>query len=414
MYCAGTLWHSGAALADPTTAQPAAPASGESQSPPTGSFFSSLKQALRQDLNYEVVRGHFDVGSPPDTHRFYCLIDTRSGRKEGYGVGGETFVRPDGMTGLKAGGVAPDSCDKAEQQGILVTTGYVLKLGPKAASNAAAITTASAPAAASATAPTPAAASAAVSTSAATTAAAASSAPRTTEAAKPGAASDKVDVAGIRLGMTPDQVRTVLKSKMLADYYESTGTLGAASGRYMNVISAWSAGDDPESFEVMFTPVPGKERVMAVVHSAANSGPGGAGALPAALVRKYGGYAAADLPESPTWRIQSDGTVQTGDGCSRRAVVGGLAKAEPSPIPRQNIALKTTPEEFRFQIDHCGVAIITEDHAASAGAAPGMITRFTVTAYSPSIGFEGAAAATQLMQTAGGAPPKPPSVDSKL
>ena len=110
---------------------------------------------------------------------------------------------------------------------------------------------------------------------------------------------------------------------------------------------------------------------MAVAHSAAISSDNAAGALQTALVKKYGGYTAADLPDSPTWRIQADGTIQTGDSCSRRAVFGGLAKAEPSAVARPNLALKTTPDEFRFQIDRCGVAIITEDLASfsSAGTA---------------------------------------------
>jgi hypothetical protein len=63
--------------------------------------------------------------------------------------------------------------------------------------------------------------------------------------------------------------------------------------------------------------------------------------------------------------------------------------------------LKTSTEEFRYQIDHCGVAIITEDDAASNPDAPlkdRLVARFTVTAYSPAIGFEGATMAAQLMQ----------------
>jgi len=36
-----------------------------------GSFLSSLKQAFTEDFDKEVVRGHFDVGSPPDAHRYY-------------------------------------------------------------------------------------------------------------------------------------------------------------------------------------------------------------------------------------------------------------------------------------------------------------------------------------------------------
>jgi hypothetical protein len=49
---------------------------------------------------------------------------------------------------------------------------------------------------------------------------------------------------------------------------------------------------------------------------------------------------------------------------------------------------------------------VTEDHSTANGGAPRedrIVTRFTVTAYSPSIGFEGATTAAQLIQTAGDA-----------
>src|ERR1019366_3964670 len=114
-----------AALADPQAAEgntaAASSAAGDAQSPaPTGNFFSSLKQAFKQDLDREVVRGHFDV----DTHRYYCLVDAKTGKGETNGVAGQPFVRSDGMTGIKAGAVSFYSCATVEQQGILVTTGY--------------------------------------------------------------------------------------------------------------------------------------------------------------------------------------------------------------------------------------------------------------------------------------------------
>jgi len=113
---------SSGALADPQA--------GDAQTPaPTGNFFSSLKQAFQQDLNREVVRGHFDVGSPPDSHRYYCLVDAKTGKSETNGVAGEPVLRPDGMTGIKAGAVSFYTCANAEQQGILITTGYTLSQG---------------------------------------------------------------------------------------------------------------------------------------------------------------------------------------------------------------------------------------------------------------------------------------------
>ena len=127
---------------------------GDAQAPaPSGNFFSSLKQAFKQDLDREVVRGHFDVGSPPDAHRYYCLVDAKTGKSEANGVAGEPVQRPDGMTGIKAGAVSFYSCVTAEQQGILVTTGYTLSAAirgkvvpaPAAASAAAAANASPAP-----------------------------------------------------------------------------------------------------------------------------------------------------------------------------------------------------------------------------------------------------------------------------
>ncbi len=347
---------------------------------PEGSFFSSLKQALNQDYDHEVVRGHFDVGSPPNAHRYYCLIDPKTGKREANGVTGQPVVRPDGMTGIKSAAVGFYGCANAEQQGSLVTAGYV------AGADAAART----------------------------------SVQMVQPPAQPEVGSvpaDRVsigivDVAGVKLGMSPDQVRAILKAKKLLEYYESAEALTAtghsamssSAGRYVNVIAAWSG---EESYEVMFTPVPGSERAMAIVHSAAYS-PADAvreTAIESALVTKYGGYhSSAGLPKSPTWRIQKGGNVEVGDPCDRRGIFGGLGELHPALHARQNIALKTTLDEFRFQIENCGVAVVTEDHAtANADAAPQdrRIARFTVTAYSPSMGFDGAAAAAQFMQSAG-------------
>ena len=346
-----------------------------------GSFLSSLKQAFNHDFDHEVVRGHFDVGTPPDSHRYYCLVDPATGKTEANGVGGQPVLRPDGMTAIKSGAVSFYSCGNAEQQGILVSAGYVIKEGV-----------------AGITAPT-------------------FSVQPVTAAPAPNSVSPEIDVAGVKLGMTPDQVRSVLKAKKLMDYHESAQTLihsqaakkvihSPVDARFVNVISAWTVAEDGESYEVMFTPVPGRERVLAIIHSVAYAPADGVRerALETALVTKYGGYAEGALPRLPTWRIQSGGNVEVGDPCNRRGIFGGLDETK-APLPeRTNIALKTTPEEFRFQIDHCGTAMVTEDHSPANGATSGnerLISRFTVTAYSPSIGLEGATTAMQLIQAAG-------------
>jgi hypothetical protein len=158
----------------------------------------------------------------------------------------------------------------------------------------------------------------------------------------------------------------------------------------------------------MFTPVPGRQRVMAIVHSVGYS-PENAPrevALENGLIKKYGSVTGSNsLPESPTWRFQAGGTVQGGDPCNRRGLFGGLGALSVAKAARENLALKKTPDEFQSQIDRCGMAIVTEDHFTANGGAlreDRLVTRFTVTAYSPSIALEGARSAAQLIQAARG------------
>jgi hypothetical protein len=400
-------------LADPppATEAGASDASSSSDEPktlPQENFFSSVKQSLRLGFDHEVVRGHFDLGSPPNRRRYYCLLDTKTRSREPNGVLGQPVPLPDGTTGLKVDSVSLYGCAAAEKQGMLVTAGYVLK-APNGSAMASPPPPPPAPAPAPAATPTP---------------------PPPAQAPIPLEAPvslDKIDVAGVKLGMSLDEVRAVLKSKKLRQYNESTETLGyldpargamqsIANGRIVSVIAAWTpptAGDsfavDGESYEVMFTPVPGKERVMAIVHSVGYS-PANAvheTVLENGLVKKYGGFAASnDLPQAPTWRFQGDGSVLVGDSCNRRELFGGLGGLSVANTARENIALKRTPEEFRSQIDHCGVAVVTEDHFTANGGAlreDRLVTRFTVTAYSPSLAFEGAKSAAQLIQSARGA-----------
>jgi len=118
-----------AVLADQPSAGPAAAdTAGDAPLPtlPQENFFSSVKQSLRMG-DHEVVRGHFDLGAPPNSHRYYCMLDTKTRAKEPNGVLGHPTVLPDGTTTVKDVSVSLYSCDKAEKQGMLVTTGYVLK-----------------------------------------------------------------------------------------------------------------------------------------------------------------------------------------------------------------------------------------------------------------------------------------------
>jgi len=382
-------------------------------------LFSSIKQNLRESED-EVVRGHFDLGEPPNVRRYYCIVSPKSGRREPNGVLGTTVTRPDGMTGIKIDTVSMYTCATAQQRGFLVSTGYVLV--------GAALARAAPPPAPTSTPPTPPAAAPALAAAPPAAAPPAVAPMPPVEAPPPPVrmAADHIDVAGVKLGMSPDAVRAVLKSKNLRNYKEWTETLSFVSGagtsqpipngRFVNVIAAWTpptaaAADEDfegagESFEVMFTPVPGAERAMAIIHTQGFSRQDAIHetALDQGLVKKYGGYVAAGaLPESVTWRFQSDGSVQVGDACGRRGTFGGLGGLSVTN-PRENLALRRTPQELQSQVERCGDATVTADHfTPNGGALPAdrLVTRFTVTAFSSALGFEGARKAAQLVQAAG-------------
>jgi hypothetical protein len=393
---------------------------------PQENFFSSIKQSLRQGYDHEIVRGHFDLGSPPNPHRYYCLVDTKTGSKEPNGVLGQPVPLPDGTTGLKIDSVSLYGCDKAEKQGMLVTTGYLLKTRTGAAMPATPATPAS-PSSAANAAPSPPAQSppAPPAPPAPPQTAMPPPPPMQMSAQTPSRSEvspDKIDIAGVMLGMSLDEVRAALKTKKLREYSEWTESLSyldpargsmrsITGGRFVNVVAAWTpaaAGDsleaDGEVYEVMFTPVPGKERAMAIVHSVGHSAANAPREveLEGGLLKKYGAVPGSNgLPQSPTWRFQAGGTVEGGDVCNRRGLFGGLKNLTVAKTAQENLALKKTQDEFRFQIDHCGVAIVTEDHfTANAGALTEdrLVTRYTVTAYSPAIALDGAKSAAKLIE----------------
>jgi hypothetical protein len=133
------------------TASAAQASSDAPASLPQDSLFSSLKQAFNKDFDREVVRGHFEQGTPPNGHRYYCLIDPKSGKRETNGVLGQTFPMPGGMTGIKDSSVSLYRCADAEKQGLLVTAGYTVGAG--AATKPVVPASAAAPAAGVVTAP---------------------------------------------------------------------------------------------------------------------------------------------------------------------------------------------------------------------------------------------------------------------
>jgi hypothetical protein len=115
----------------PTSVCLADPPPGAQPAQSQGGMLTSLKQAFGENLDREEVRGRFDVGTPPDNRRYYCLVDPKTGRREPNGVSGEAVQRRDGTTGIKSAVVSPLSCADAEQKGMLVTADY--KLTGKAA-----------------------------------------------------------------------------------------------------------------------------------------------------------------------------------------------------------------------------------------------------------------------------------------
>jgi len=142
LFCGG---HRGALAEPPPGAQtggPASPSPSDAQSAPKESFLSALKQGFAEDFEQEVVRGHFDVGSPPDAHRYYCMVNTKTGKSGVNGVAGQLVLRADKTTGIKGAAVSPFSCADAEQKGILVTIGYVLSVQKPSGAAAAAVSAA--------------------------------------------------------------------------------------------------------------------------------------------------------------------------------------------------------------------------------------------------------------------------------
>ncbi len=413
----------------PAAAAPAgASASDEPPTLPQDGLFSSIKQSLREG-DQEIIRGHFELGAAPNVHRYYCLMDPKTRRREPNGVLGDPLPRPDGMTGIKSSAVSLYRCDKAEEKGLLVTAGYVVPAHTAAATAA----TGTASAAPAAMAPVAAAPSPPVAPAAAPPPAAASApTPPIAAAAAPISpfSSGRVDISGVKLGMSPDEVRAAIGAKNLRERNEWTETLSyrdaagktqsVPNGRFVNVIAAsgsLSAGEGNydaagESFEIMFTPVPGHEQAMAIVHTIGYA-PSNAiheAALESGLVQKYGGTAAgAGLPQAPTWLYQASGTVSVGDGCARRDILGGIGPLHVSSA-RENIALQKSAGELQFEVQHCGIAIVTEDHHLASGGAlreDRMVTRYTVTAYSPTLAAEGAARAQELLRAAGQAHRQP-------
>jgi len=99
-----------------------------------GGFMSTFAQGFKEDFERESVRGHFDVANSSATRRYYCLYDPKKHQNTPNAASGNPVSRRDGTTGLAAAAITPLSCQDAEQKGFLVTSGYLVKGAPAAAS----------------------------------------------------------------------------------------------------------------------------------------------------------------------------------------------------------------------------------------------------------------------------------------
>jgi hypothetical protein len=235
-------------------------AADSNSTPQKKGFFSSLSSAVRQGFDPKAVRGYFDQGGI----RYYCLTDTKTGEVVPNAVMGTTTPEPNGHLSFHQTGVSAISCDDIERSGKLVLQSSQKSQG--AATPSQLQQNAEGQSARGG------------STLASTT---------TNDLAR-------FEVAGLRLGAPPDEIRRTLKAKRLQEYDEGTATLSfddqihgpnhrtpIPNGHFLNVIAtATFAVDhqvgsgifvDSDWFEVHFSPLPGSEQAIEIVRTVSYS-----------------------------------------------------------------------------------------------------------------------------------------------
>lgn len=103
---------------------PLAARAADGTAPSIKGFFTGLGQVVKSAVNPDplVVRGYFDAGAPP--RRYYCVIDAKTGAAQPNAVEGQLVPLGGGTMGIRVTSVSLLDCNKAQQNGMLVTTGY--------------------------------------------------------------------------------------------------------------------------------------------------------------------------------------------------------------------------------------------------------------------------------------------------
>jgi hypothetical protein len=246
-----------------------------------------------------------------------------------------------------------------------------------------------------------------------------------------------VDIVGLKLGMSVDEVRTALKSQNLGKYKEWTQNLAyqdetmaatgstmrpVSNGSYINVIAAWRPSPplvdyigEGESFLVVFTPVPGNERAAWIRHAVGYTIAKAIRLvdLENGVAKKYGEFRRASqtvIQANPTWLLGPQGLTYTDNSfnaCNVPAFqtyrdLGTLEYDEFDNQHFANFILALRPDFFKSNA-HCGSVILKEASYVQNYQAPvdaRIVTRYTVTAFSPTVALEGGVAASKLSRAA--------------
>lgn len=353
--------------------------------PPKKGFLSSLGDSFKQAIDPKAVRGYFDAAG----QRYYCLVDTKTGANQDAAVQGLVTKLDNGSSTINTPTTTTLSCDKVEKLGKLMlmagSTNMPAPMGGAEQRAGAASTSTGIDVSALA-----------------------------------------IDVSGVKLGMSLDEVRAVLKAKGFGKYKEWTKTLaymdqinGGGSrmipnGQWVNVVATWippppsqrgpSFTSDGESYFVEFTPVPGHERAILITHTVGYSTANAIrqSTLEDGLAKKYRDFprsTATGTPASPSWIFEAGGAVH-GDA----AQACRLVAAVPDELDIGERGNESTNSALAGGWpQRCGVAMVMAEQYVqnyNAALADRIVTRFSVRAYSTALAIEGRLAAAELVHAA--------------
>jgi hypothetical protein len=243
-----------------------------------------------------------------------------------------------------------------------------------------------------------------------------------------------IDVGGLKLGLTVSEVHTILEAKGLPQSKEykmyltfrDDGNAGNSArlpnSDFVSEITAGTiirnAGEDHEEFNIHFSPNPGEERVVGIVHTVTYS-PRNAIRLvdfENTIAQKYAEFRRStdnDLPAARSWMLGLHGLEELppASPCSVYSSTGGRAMVA-LPVDRQpdgnlvlTLALSGTGFASRpWKTARCGPVelevsgvTVQNQHAPLQART---ITHYTVSIFSSSLADEGFAAAAKLTKAA--------------